>query len=84
LNQHRGQWVALAANSGISYSWLSKFARGCITNPRVGTLSRLTASLDETERATGGAVTRRDLRPHDCEQIWPDLANEKQPAKEAA
>ena len=26
------------------------------------------------ERATGGAVTRRDLRPDDCHLIWPDLA----------
>jgi len=34
------------------------------------------------ERATQGAVTRRDLRPHDCEQIWPDLATNVQP-KEA-
>jgi DNA-binding transcriptional regulator YdaS (Cro superfamily) len=25
------------------------------------------------ERATDGAVTRRDLRPDDCEAIWPDL-----------
>jgi len=36
------------------------------------------------ERATGGQVTRRDLRPNDCEQIWPDLANEiQQPQKES-
>jgi DNA-binding transcriptional regulator YdaS (Cro superfamily) len=26
------------------------------------------------ERATNGAVTRRDLRPHDYQDIWPDLA----------
>lgn len=26
------------------------------------------------ERATGGAVTRRDLRPDDWAQIWPELA----------
>jgi len=25
---------------------------------------------------TQGAVTRRDLRPHDYAQIWPDLANQ--------
>jgi len=52
LNKQRGQWLMLTTNSGISYSWLSKFARGHITNPRVGTLDRLTASLDEVERAT--------------------------------
>lgn len=34
------------------------------------------------ERATGGAVTRRDLRPDDCHLIWPDLADEKQEAKD--
>ncbi len=26
------------------------------------------------ERLTQGAVTRRDLRPHDWQQIWPELA----------
>ena len=25
------------------------------------------------ERATGGAVTRRDLRPNDWQDIWPEL-----------
>jgi len=27
------------------------------------------------ERATGGLVTRQDLRPHDWHLIWPELAN---------
>ena len=26
------------------------------------------------ERATDGAVTRRDLRPDDWQEIWPELA----------
>lgn len=30
------------------------------------------------ERATGGAVTRRDLRPDDWAQIWPELAQGQQ------
>lgn len=30
------------------------------------------------ERATNGAVTRRDLRPDDWQHIWPELA-EKEP-----
>ena len=29
----------------------------------------------EIERATDGAVTRRDLRPDDWERIWPELAD---------
>lgn len=28
----------------------------------------------EIERRTEGAVTRRDLRPSDWQQIWPELA----------
>lgn len=26
------------------------------------------------ERATGGQVTRKDLRPNDWQEIWPELA----------
>lgn len=28
------------------------------------------------ERATNGAVTRKDLRPNDWSRIWPELAGE--------
>ena len=34
------------------------------------------------EQATGGKVTRRDLRPDDWARIWPELAD--QPAAKAA
>lgn len=30
------------------------------------------------ERATGGAVTRKDLRPNDWQDIWPELAEKGQ------
>lgn len=38
------------------------------------------------ERATDGAVTRRDLRPHDWFRIWPELVTAAHPApvKQAA
>lgn len=29
----------------------------------------------QIEAATEGAITRRDLRPADCENIWPELAS---------
>jgi len=45
LNAKRGNWRELAMQSGISYSWLSKFARGCIENPGLRTLERLDAAL---------------------------------------
>ena len=35
------------------------------------------------ERATGGQVTRRDLRPNDWQQIWPELAAPASPAPSA-
>ena len=35
------------------------------------------------ERAAGGAVTRRDLRPDDWWRIWPELVNDEFPAPEA-
>lgn len=31
----------LARDAGISYSWLSKFAQGQVTNPRAESLARL-------------------------------------------
>lgn len=36
------------------------------------------------ERATNGAVTRRDLRPDDWHLIWPELAQSSAPAKEVS
>ena len=31
------------------------------------------------ERATGGAVTRRDLRPDDWHLVWPELVTDEFP-----
>ena len=38
----------------------------------------------EIERRTGGAVTRRDLRPNDWQQIWPELVAQSKPTQELA
>ena len=38
LNKCRGNWAAVEKQSGVSYSWLSKFARCEIPNPGVETL----------------------------------------------
>jgi DNA-binding transcriptional regulator YdaS (Cro superfamily) len=32
------------------------------------------------ERATDGAVTRRELRPRDWHRIWPELVTDEHPA----
>ena len=34
------------------------------------------------EKATAGAVTRRDLRPDDWHRIWPELITDEHPAPE--
>lgn len=36
------------------------------------------------ERATGGKVSRRDLRPTDWHRIWPELVTDEFPAPEEA
>ena len=45
LALHRGQWHLIADVTEVSHSWLSKFARGKITNPGYATLKRLHACL---------------------------------------
>ena len=35
------------------------------------------AYFQAIERATNGQVTRRELRPNDWQQIWPELATTK-------
>lgn len=45
LIARRGDWQAIAAASGVSHSWLSKFANGHIPNPGYATLKRLASHL---------------------------------------
>lgn len=45
LELRKGDWQAVAEGSGVSYSWLSKFANGHIDNPGYGTLKKLHAYL---------------------------------------
>ena len=69
IQSERGSGVALAGKLGIPASYLSQMAGG----ERVVTPERASA----IERATDGAVTRRDLRPDDWHLIWPELAEPK-------
>ena len=41
LELHRGGWVGIGAKTCVSYSWLSKIARGEITNPTILRLQRV-------------------------------------------
>jgi DNA-binding transcriptional regulator YdaS (Cro superfamily) len=65
ISSERGRAVALAADLGVSASYLSQMANGLapISPER----------CVEIWRATGGTVTRQDLRPADWQRIWPEL-----------
>ena len=72
-NAGRGGKSNLARKIGGHASDLSDWLSGDRPVP----VHRCTA----IEAATDGAVTRRDLRPDDWQQIWPELAT--QTAQEA-
>ena len=44
-----------------------------LNNVAYGQRTASAALAMQIEIASNGAVTRRDLRPSDCEQIWPEL-----------
>jgi DNA-binding transcriptional regulator YdaS (Cro superfamily) len=68
----RGRGVALARELGVSQPTVSDWCTGKKRVP----VERCSA----IERATNGAVTRRDLRPDDWQAIWPELATKTEPA----
>lgn len=45
LESRRGDWQGIAARSGVSHSWLSKFVNGHITNPGTATLRAVKHAL---------------------------------------
>ncbi len=47
LISKRGSWRAIGAKAQVSQSWLSKFANHHIVSPRLITLQRLQAAMDE-------------------------------------
>lgn len=61
-----GSQVALARRLGVTSAAVSQWAKEVRPIPA----KQCTA----IERATGGQVTRRDLRPDDWHLIWPELA----------
>lgn len=70
----RGGASKLAEAIGVSSSFLSQMA--------AGSSAISPARCVSIEKATSGTVSRRDLRPDDWQDIWPELIN--QPAQVAA
>lgn len=58
--------TSLAAKIGVTPAFVSQWRTGFRPIP----VERCAA----IERATGGAVTRKELRPDDWHLIWPELA----------
>lgn len=77
LGLERGRGAALASGINVSPVLISQWSSG----PRLPPIERCVG----IERATAGEVTRRDLRPADWQDIWPELApaNRDQPAIES-
>jgi DNA-binding transcriptional regulator YdaS (Cro superfamily) len=83
-NMHLREWLkanpgqtltALARQLGVGRVYLTQLVQrtdGRVPSPQL---------CVQIERATGGKVTRAELRPDDFWLIWPDLPA---PAKEAA
>lgn len=69
-SKERGRGLLLAEALGVRPPSVSDW----ITGKKRVPVERCTA----IERATGGEVTRRDLRPDDYLEIWPELAHAQQ------
>lgn len=69
LCAERGRAATLARNLGVSPSYVAQLSEGRRPVPADR------ARRIETE--TGGAVTRKDLRPDDWHEIWPELAADR-------
>lgn len=49
LRVFQGQYPAISRSTGLSYSWLTKFAQGKMTNPTLRNLGPLLDALDSME-----------------------------------
>ncbi len=59
LEQRKGDWQTVAKESGVSYSWISKFMNGHIDNPGFTTLKELHAYLTARTRGVAAATIHR-------------------------
>lgn len=66
VNEVRGRSLAIAQAVGVTPPVVSDW----VTAKKAVPVERCVG----IERATQGAVTRRDLRPDDWQDIWPELA----------
>lgn len=51
VNARKGQWAAIARKGEFDYSWLVRFAKGSIAEPKLSKLARLHDTLADLPRA---------------------------------
>lgn len=73
--KHVGSVSALASSLGVQPPTVHQWCNGSRPVP----IEKCVA----IEKATSGAVTRKDLRPDDWQSIWPELASRKTKKAEA-
>jgi len=55
LEECRGTWVSVSAESGVPYHTLTKIAQGQVENPRIDTVQRLVNHFSGVETAESTA-----------------------------
>ncbi len=61
----RGRQRAIAEKIGVAYTYMNQMVTGHRPIP--------VEYCAQIELATGGAVTRKEMRPDDWHEIWPEL-----------
>ena len=75
ISSERGRGASLAAELGISPSYLSQMASGkAPISPE---------RCVEIEQKTRGIVTRKHQKPDDWQRIWPELGHKSERSDEA-
>ena len=77
----RGGCGKLAEKLGISTAYMSDIMNGRISKSYLSQMVTGKAAISPTnavaiEKATNRAVTRKDMRPADWRQIWPEYVEE--------
>jgi DNA-binding transcriptional regulator YdaS (Cro superfamily) len=72
ISAERGRAAALAADLGVSPSYLSQMASG--------KASISPERCVQIEQKTFGAVKRQHLKPDDWQLTWPELVGQESPA----
>ena len=72
-------WLSISASERAGFASRAGSTVGHLNNIAYGYRTAAPDLCVKFERATAGAVTRRDLRPSDWGDIWPELIDDSHP-----